>query len=804
MKPIHSLLALAMIAGCANAQHTQNKHLNVSGIYPHLASFNQPAPGERGGGECGIGALVPWAGKLWWVTYSPHEPRGSADKLYAMDAGYNLTVRPESIGGTPASRMIHKESNQLFIASYAIDAKGRVRVIPFERMPGRMTAAARHLTDPANKLYIYDMEGALYEVGVHDLDVKRLFRKPVPGWHGKGAYTGQGRLILSNNGDHPVDRNAYKELQVGAPPQSAEEIGCLAEWDGKTWRIVRRKQFVDITGPGGIHGAPDDEAPVWAMGWDRRSVKLMLLDDGRWSEFLLPKGSFCNDTSHGWYTEWPRIREIGRDDFLMDMHGTFFDFPPGFANGEHAGIRPVSTHLRYVPDFCEWDGQLVLAADDAAVVGGNKMCGQSQSNLWFGQYDDLKTFGPRNGYGGPWVNDAIEKGEPSKPYLFAGYDHRVLHLVHDAKQTVRFTVELDRKGDGQWAEHATFDVGAGQYVWHAFPRDLKAEWVRLKADTPCKATAYFHYHSYRKPVAGEGAVFEGLFRTIDSMQRTSALIRPAKHNRNLQVLTDDGEYFEVDQTLTFSAPAQSRADEVARIAAIEPYYTVEDASVVVTENGKRYRLPKASEVFDLPEVVMSSRHVREVQSERELMNVHGTFYELPKTDWIRKEGVKLIRPVSTHDKLITDYCNWRGMLVMSGVKKGATTDGNTFMNDGRGFGLWFGMVDDLWKLGEPRGYGGPWLNTKKQPGKPSDPYLMTGYDHKVMTLSHDADGPVAFTVEVDFDHQSGWHTYGRFVVKPGERFEHTYPTGYSAHWVRLKVDKPCRATAQFKYNMRPR
>ena len=67
-----------------------------SGIYPHLASFNQ-------GGECGIGAVVPWGDKIWWVTYSPHKPRGSSDLLYAADEALNLFTWPGSVGGTPAN-----------------------------------------------------------------------------------------------------------------------------------------------------------------------------------------------------------------------------------------------------------------------------------------------------------------------------------------------------------------------------------------------------------------------------------------------------------------------------------------------------------------------------------------------------------------------------------------------------------------------------------------------------------------------------------------------------------------------------
>ena len=136
------------------------KPLQVSGVYPHLATFNEGWPktekstvGFGEGFENGIGAITPWANKLWMVTYSPHTPNGSADKLYSVDADLNVTIHPESIGGTPANRMIHKESNQLITSSYFIDKKGKVRVITFSVMPCRMTATARHLTDPANKVY---------------------------------------------------------------------------------------------------------------------------------------------------------------------------------------------------------------------------------------------------------------------------------------------------------------------------------------------------------------------------------------------------------------------------------------------------------------------------------------------------------------------------------------------------------------------------------------------------------------------------------------------------------------------------
>ena len=81
-------------------QSPDDKIVRISGVYPHLAVFN-------GNGECGIGAVVPWAGKLWFITYPPHAPKGGEDKLYTVDKKLSLEIRPESVGGTHANRMIH-------------------------------------------------------------------------------------------------------------------------------------------------------------------------------------------------------------------------------------------------------------------------------------------------------------------------------------------------------------------------------------------------------------------------------------------------------------------------------------------------------------------------------------------------------------------------------------------------------------------------------------------------------------------------------------------------------------------------
>jgi hypothetical protein len=58
---------------------------------------------------------------------------------------------------------------------------------------------------------------------------------------------------------------------------------------------------------------------------------------------------------------------------------------------------------------------------------------------------------------------------------------------------------------------------------------------------------------------------------------------------------------------------------------------------------------------------------------------------------------------------------------------------------------------------------------------------------------------VVFTVEVDFLATRDWSEYGTFSVEPGTTFNHSFAAGYAAHWVRLKADRDCTATAEFTY-----
>ncbi len=769
------------------------KPLQVSGVYPHLALFNEGGSNicNGDGSEGGIGAVTPWAGQLWMVTYSPHCPNGSSDKLYSIDKDFNLIIHPESVGGTPANRMIHKESNQLITGSYLIDAKGNVKVIPLSIMPGRMTATARHLTDPANMVYFYDMEGKVYEVNVYTLAVNKLFNKPVPGWHGKGAYTAQKRFIVANNGEDAVFKIKPSDLKAGAVQKSEEEKGVLASWDGKDWKIIERKQFTDITGPGGIHGSPDDVSPAWSIGWDKRSVILKLLDGGQWYSYRLPKAAHTYDHWGGWYTEWPRIREIGNNQMLMDMHGMFYDFPKTFSRNNSAGIAPLSSHLRYVPDFCNWNGKLVIATDETTMLL-NPFAGRSQSNLWFGTVNDLQQWGPTSGWGGPWMKDSVKAELPSDAFLMNNAGKKILHLSHETNETITYTLEIDKAGNNKWEVYKTIQLGPKGYTYFIFPVDFSANWIRIKSNKDCIASAYFHFTG--KGHSGIDPMFNTLAGIHEPGEVRANLIRPAKHNKNLQVLTigtSHEKYSEVNEKLDFIQPAEDSTRPMEAMLGLKKDFETDEASVIVKDKTGTYRLPKTSSLYDQPFAFGWPRGKRELESERYMLNAHGTFYEIG-----RESGFAAIRPITTHMKKIVDFCTWRGLLVISGTKINAKKDGHYFDEADHSNGLWYGAIDDLWKLGKPVGEGGVWKNSSIKANVSSLPYLMTGYDKKKVILTSDKD--VVMTLEVDVD-LTGFHEYKKIKVPAGKPIEHVFPNGFSAHWVRVTADNDCKATVWFTY-----
>jgi hypothetical protein len=60
-------------------------------------------------------------------------------------------------------------------------------------------------------------------------------------------------------------------------------------------------------------------------------------------------------------------------------------------------------------------------------------------------------------------------------------------------------------------------------------------------------------------------------------------------------------------------------------------------------------------------------------------------------------------------------------------------------------------------------------------GQPSDPYLFGFYDKRSVSLSHDAPGPVTFTVQLEPVGHGPWMNWKEITVAPGETFSYDFP-----------------------------
>jgi hypothetical protein len=212
---------------------------------------------------------------------------------------------------------------------------------------------------------------------------------------------------------------------------------------------------------------------------------------------------------------------------------------------------------------------------------------------------------------------------------------------------------------------------------------------------------------------------------------------------------------------------------------------------LVKGKWQRYRLPKASHTFDHAWQTEWTR-VREVETERFLMDIHGMFYDLQPLAF--QDAIWGVKPICHHLRIVPDYCAFRGLLALGGNQTSPNADNNPVGGQPQS-GIWFGKTDDLWQWGKPSGWGGVWRRTAVEPGQASDAFLMTSFDGKILHVVTDKRATV--NVEVDFLGTGEWHVYGQSA---GAGYRHfAFERGFSAHWVRLVAQDRCAATAQFMY-----
>ena len=506
----------------------------VSGVVPTIVGTAESAPLRS---ECGVGAMMAWADALYYVTYLSVPNAGNGTGLYKVTPDMKQTTLAEH-SSVFANRMLVPGMQSIVIGPYVIDAQGGIRTIS-ALLNVRIGGMAEHILFPETKVYMLGMDGPLWEVDLVTLETTKLFdlisaldmcsfpTKCPEQPHFKAAHSMAGRLWVATNTYEEED-----ELSI-------QHGGRLAWWDGNAtsnWTIVERTAFVEVTGRHNMGQV------LFAVGWDDASVilKVQELDSsyagGAMSTYRLPKASHAYD--HLWTTEWPRIREVETERYLMDMHGMFYEVPALAYGGATWGIKPIGQHLRMVPDFASWRGMLVLGGNQvSSIFDNNWVTGQSQSGMWFGKTDDLWNLGKPQGWGGPWRYDAVASGQPSDPYLMTGFDKKVAHFRIDppspafSRKTSRsvsargvgaiprspaawpvvVTIAIQVDFDGAsghvgakdygfepWNTLARVTLGGNttlseNYAHFVFPEGFSAHWVRFISDTDANITAWLTY-----------------------------------------------------------------------------------------------------------------------------------------------------------------------------------------------------------------------------------------------------------------------------------------------------------------------
>ncbi|MCF7567047.1 hypothetical protein L3X37_01540 [Sabulilitoribacter arenilitoris] len=478
-----TILTICVFTNGFAQNRLHDKPININGVFPNLTILGAS---DKDRSESGIGALMPWADKLWMIGYVAHI-KGTGLGLYEISDDMSMVKHPQSVTGTFANRMVHNPSEQAIIGPHFIDKNGKVKTC-LELSKHRLAATMEHLIDPENKVYFLTMEGLFFECDVNTLEAKQLFdlyqelEIPETGYvHFKDGHTGNGRVVVANNS---YDERDYTRESFA---------GRLAEWDGKSkkWTILEKTAFIGVGGKNSeTHkGQSIYGDPIFATGWDKKSVILKCFNDRtkEWKRYRLPKGSHSFD--HAWNTEWMRIREVQTERFIMDVHGIFYELPMMTYSGHVWGIKPISYHLRIVPDFVFWRGLFVMAGDQT-----DHGVGQPQSGLLFQNIDDLWSYGKPTGWGAVWQDEKISADTPSDPFLMTGFDKKTVHFINQGKEDIEFEIEVDVMGNEQWHTYKKFKVAADGYLHYEFPDGYSAHWTRVKLNKASTVTVQFVYN----------------------------------------------------------------------------------------------------------------------------------------------------------------------------------------------------------------------------------------------------------------------------------------------------------------------
>lgn len=420
--------------------------------------------------ETGIGAAIPWANRLWFVTYPDENLNGIGCGLWSMDESLVPRFEVET-NVTSAARCVL--SDKLFIGTSVIDSAGNITAQTGWQSTERPAAFAK--LPGSAYLWALAMSGNIWKIDpatqVATLAKDNAGLSIVGQPHGKGLW------------GHPTGRYLFAALNGHAGN------GRLAVFDTQTltWATtIDTNSWVEVA------GSYDGNSHFWATGHDFKSGLFWMFDPVTYSatpkKFRIPLPS--RQQLQSWQQEWMRIRAVETERYLMDFHGGFFQLSIALSGDNTVAngfplLEPVCRHIRTIPDFTFWNGYLVLTGNQNSPQSGNKYttAGQPNSGLLLTTSDDLWSWGKPGGTGHWWIEESVSANTLSEPMLMNGYDKKCLHLANGAGSDVQ--VEVYVYNNHTPYLYDTITVAAGKFEPVVFPDGFAADWVAVKPLSTC-------------------------------------------------------------------------------------------------------------------------------------------------------------------------------------------------------------------------------------------------------------------------------------------------------------------------------
>ncbi len=731
------------------------------------------------------------------------------------------------MGGTHAGEYYNSDLNKLFFGPYIISSNRVVKAFsPVSELPGRITAITKNPNRP-NSALVYTMEQGLYSVDMNSYQVTTLhvdenvlanadrnyISSPlVQGSHGKDIYYANGRSVfIANNGKNVIN-NIVQYGGLGEYYDVSKNIGSPSSWN-----TVMPTNFNDI------ESSPDN-SNIWMLGWDTKSVILKVKNSQNVTTDLRFAKSFHNyHAVHGWSTEWPRIMKINDSKYLANMYGSYIEITDKFSAQRLGEITPKTTHLKTVNDIEKVDDStFAVAGNDLSIINTKEQdfVEIPVSNIEFLPYSKITESGQWYGDGALWLDQSLRSGDVSDSFFIGGYTERVVHFKNAGNEG-RLDVGVEIGDGDNWSELSRVHVMPGAYSYYILPANSTAKWLRLKSySINSKITALLFLETPELLKNTNDNIFNPLLDiTSSDMSSDRGIIVPKGRYMeyvsniyslaNGQVSKTSSSLFtlganESDQNSSENLLKFTKVDNASsRINAIDSLnnsrnYDYADSGGYISvydSNRNVFALPISSNRYRAQDIHVTQKiGSRRLLSDTYVLNSYGSFYVIPE-DTPGAEGIINIRPISTHNKLISDFNIWRGMLVLSGAKPNLDRTSNYIpANNEKTAGLWFGRVDDLYKFSKPSGYITFWRSSNLSAGSTTPPLLISGYSDKNILFHHTSGRALKFEIYVAFTSRKNsgdrnlpyFHKYGTVTVNSGEKYKYVFPKGFNARWIRIK------------------